>query len=145
MQAVIIAVILSLQLESCILISNRKKYLRFHVKGRCHKHPEGGGRGGVCTGSSTLRESFENRFVCISPVKNPFENRFVCIFPVKNPFENRFVCILPVKNPFENPFGSRFTLWPTLQSGGQDHVLSQADALNKNYHFVTSVTYFGHQ
>ena len=31
----------------------------------------GGGRGGVCTGSSNLRESFENRFVCISPVKNP--------------------------------------------------------------------------
>ena len=87
-----------------------------------------GGRGGVCTGSSTLRESFENRFVCISPVKNPFENRFVCISPannpfenrfvctflVKNPFENRFVCIFPVKDPFENPFGSRFTLWPAL-------------------------------
>ena len=86
------------------------------------------GRGGVCTGSSTLRESFENRFVCISPVKNPFENRFVCISPaknpfenrfvctflVKNPFENRFVCIFPVKDPFENPFGSRFTLCPAL-------------------------------
>ena len=89
------------------------------------------GRGGVCTGSSTLRESFENRFVCISPVKNPFENRFVCISPaknpfenrfvctflVKNPFENRFVCIFPVKDPFENPFGSRFTLCPALLWG----------------------------
>ena len=118
---------MSLQLESCIIIANRQKYFRFHVKGRCHKHPEGG-RGGVCTGSSSLRESFENRFVCISPVKNPFENRFVCIssannpfenrfvctFLVKNPFENRFVCIFPVKDPFENPFGSRFTLWPAL-------------------------------
>ena len=92
------------------------------------KNTQRGGRGGVCTGSSTLRESFENRFVCISPVKNPFENRFVCISPannpfenrfvctflVKNPFENRFVCIFPVKDPFENPFGSRFTLWPAL-------------------------------
>ena len=127
MLIVIIAVILSLQLESCIIISNRQKYFRFHVKGRCHKHPEGG-RGGVCTGSSPLRESFENRFVSISPVKNPFENRFVCISPaknpfenrfvctflVKNPFENRFVCIFPVKDPFENPFGSRFTLCPAL-------------------------------
>ena len=127
MQTVIIAVILSLQLESCIIISNRQKYFRFHVKGRCHKHPEGG-RGGVCTGSSPLRESFENRFVsispvknpfenrfvCISPVKHPFENRFVCISPVKHPFENRFVCIFPVKNPFENPFGSTFTLCPAL-------------------------------
>ena len=47
-----------------------------------------GGRGGVCTGSSSLRESCENRFVCI----------------------------FPVKNPFENPFGSRFTLWPALFS-----------------------------
>merc|ERR1711888_144543 len=73
-----------------------------------------GGRGGVCTGSSPLRESFENRFVSISPVKNPFENRFVCISPVKHLFENRFVCIFPVKNPFGNPFGSTFTLCPAL-------------------------------
>ena len=117
------------------------------------------GRGGVCTGSSTLRESFENRFVCISPVKNPFENRFVCISPaknpfenrfvctflVKNPFENRFVCIFPVKDPFENPFGSRFTLCPALIQLHIDYSQLLEAKVNRNtfqYHRLENLLLF---
>ena len=65
MQAVIIAVILSLQLESCIIIANIQKYFRFHVKGRCHKHPEGGEGGSlywIFNPSRILRKSLRLYF-----------------------------------------------------------------------------------
>ena len=105
MQAVIIAVILSLQLESCIIIANRQKYFRFHVKGRCHKHPEGGGGGSlywIFNPSRILRKSLRLYFSSKKSLRKSLRLYFsskrslrkslrVKIYPLASPtLENRY-------------------------------------------------------